>query len=138
MDAPRSTDLLAALRAVPDPRRRRGRRHPWPLLLTLVAAALASGERNLRAVGQWVTEHADELVAILDPPRGRLPSTATLRRALRAVDITALERCLATLAAGPPARETAATPWAGLAVDGKARPRRWGGPRPGRGRRQEQ
>jgi len=120
MDAPQYSDLLAALHDVPDPRQRRGQRYAWPLLLTLITAALASGERNLRAVGQWVAEHAEELVAILAPPRGRLPSTATLRRALRAVDITALERCLATLAAGPPAQETAATPWVGLAVDGKA------------------
>ncbi len=120
MDAPQSTDLLTALQAVPDPRRRRGWRYAWPLLLTLIAAALASGERTLRAVGQWVAEHAEELVALLSPPRGRLPSTATLRRALRAVKIAALERCLATLATGPPAQETAAAPWVGLAVDGKA------------------
>jgi predicted transposase YbfD/YdcC len=121
MDAPQYSDLLAALRAVPDPRQRRGRRHTWPLLLTLIAAALASGERNLRAVGQWVTEHADELVTILDPPRRRLPSVATLRRALRIVDLTALERCLAALAVEAPSAEDAAgTPWIGLAVDGKA------------------
>jgi predicted transposase YbfD/YdcC len=116
MDVPQYTDLLSALRAVPDPRHRRGRRYAWPLLLTLIAAALASGERNLRAVGQWVGEHADELIALLDPPRRRLPSTATLRRALRAVDLVALEQCLAALTAGPPA----APPWIGLAVDGKA------------------
>ena len=110
MDAPQYTDLLAALRAVPDPRHRRGRRYAWPLLLPPIAAALASGERNLRAVGQWVAEHAEELVAILAPSRGRLPSTATLRRALRAVDIAALERCLAALAAGAPSGEPAAAP----------------------------
>ena len=116
MDTPQYTDLLAALRAVPDPRRRRGQRYAWPLLLTLIAAALASGERNLRAVGQWVSEHADELVALLDPPRRRMPSTATLRRALRAVDLVALEQCLTALAAGSPT----AGSWDGLAVDGKA------------------
>src|SRR5215213_9743250 len=108
MDAPRSTDLLAALRAVPDPRRRRGRRHPWPLLLALVAAALASGERNLRAVGQWVTGHADGLVAVPDPPRRRLPSVATPRRAPRIADLAALERCLAALAVEAPSAEGAA------------------------------
>jgi predicted transposase YbfD/YdcC len=116
VDAPQYTDLLAALSAVPDPRHRRGRRYAWPLLLTLIAAALASGEQNLRAIGQWVTEHADELVALLEPPRRRLPSTATLRRALRTVDLVALERCLTALAAGPPATGA----WRGLAVDGKA------------------
>jgi len=120
MDAPQYTDLLAALRAVPDPRHRRGQRDAWPLLLTLIAAALASGERNLRAVGQWVSEHADELVALLEPPRRRLPSTATLRRALRAVDLAALEHCLSALAAAPSAGVATGAPWVGLAVDGKA------------------
>ena len=126
MDAPEYTDLLAALRDVPDPRRPRGRRYAWPLLLTLLAAALASGERNVRAIGQWVAEHAEELVALLDPPRGRLPSTATLRRALRAVDVGALEERIAGFLAGtrptPPPPGTRPTPpaWVGQAVDGKA------------------
>jgi predicted transposase YbfD/YdcC len=119
MDAPEYSHLLAALSAVPDPRKARGRRHAWPLLLALIAAALASGHQNLRAIGQWVEEHAAELVAVLDPPRGRLPSTATLRRALRAVDVAALEGCLAALAAGLPA-PPAAAPWRGQALDGKA------------------
>ncbi len=118
MDAPQYTDLLSALSAVPDPRCRRGCRHAWPLVLTLIAGALASGERNVRAVGQWVAEHADELVTTLAPPRGRLPRTATLRRALRAVDVAALERCVTALA---PAGSGAPTgPWVGHAVDGNA------------------
>lgn len=127
MDAPEYSHLLAALRDVPDPRRRRGRRYAWPLLLTLIVAALASGERNVRAIGQWVTEHADDLLAALAPPGGRLPSPATLRRALRAVDVAALEQRLAAFAAGLPAPATrtsdqAATgrPWLGQAIDGKA------------------
>jgi predicted transposase YbfD/YdcC len=128
MDAPQYSDLLSALSAVPAPRQRRGRRHAWPLLLVLIAAALASGQQNLRAIGQWVAEHADELVAALDPPRGRLPSTATLRRALRAVDVAALEQRLAAFAADlapPPVTDAAAPPptalpWIGQAVDGKA------------------
>ena len=122
MDVPQYSDLLAALSAVPDPRQRRGRRHAWPLLLTLIAAALASGERNLRAVGQWVGEHREELLAALDPPPRRLPSTATLRRALRAVDVAALEQRLAAFSAGLPDRSPARAtgPWIGQAVDGKA------------------
>lgn len=138
MDAPQYTDLLSALSAVPDPRKRRGRRYAWPLLLTLIVAALASGERNLRAIGQWVAEHADELLAALAPPSGRLPSPATLRRTLRAGDIIALEQRLAAFAAGLPAPATrtnaaasassppaapaapVADPWIGQAIDGKA------------------
>lgn len=126
MDAPQYSDLRAALTAVPDPRCRRGRRYAWPLLLTLIAAAMASGERNVRAIGQWVGEHADELLATLAPPGHRLPSTATLRRVLRAVDVVALEQQLTAFSSGlpAPARPVSpvarAAPWVGQAVDGKA------------------
>ena len=88
----------------------------------LIAAALAGGQRGVRAIGQWVHEHAEALVAEVDPPRGRLPSTTTLRRALRAVDVAALEgrvaRFVAGLPAAPPPAATA--PWVGQALDGKA------------------
>jgi hypothetical protein len=43
--------------------------------LTLIVAAMASGERNVRAIGQWVTEQVEELVPALDLPRGCLPSS---------------------------------------------------------------
>ena len=126
MDARQYSSLAAALGDVPDPRHARGQRHAWPLILTLIGAALASGQQGVRAIGQWVEEHAEELVALLRPPRGRLPSSSTVRRALRAVDVEALEgrvaafvHGLTALAAAP--EPGAATPaWTGLAVDGKA------------------
>ena len=120
MDCPQYSSLHAALSDVPDPRRARGRRYAWPLLLTLVAAALVSGQRGVRAIGQWVGEHADDLVAALDPPRGRLPSTATLRRALRAVDVTALEQRIAGFTAALPAPRPDRPAGVGQALDGKA------------------
>jgi predicted transposase YbfD/YdcC len=125
MDTPQYSHLLAALHDVPDPRKARGRRYAWPLLLTLIVAAMASDQRNVRAIGQWVAEHAEDLIAALAPPRGRLPSTATLRRALRAVDVPALEDRLARFVAGsapppPPDPAPPPAPWIGLAIDGKA------------------
>jgi hypothetical protein len=79
------------LAAVPDPRQRRGRRYPWSLLLVLIAAAVASGQSHGRAIGQWVREHAPQRGETLGWPGARLPSEATLRRALRGVDVAALE-----------------------------------------------
>ena len=118
MDAQEYSSLAAALAAVPDPRQARGKRHAWSLILVLIGAALVSGQHNVRAIGQWVAERREELVALLHPPAGRLPSTPTLRRALRAVDIDALEQRIAASArrvpASPPGR------WSGQAVDGKA------------------
>lgn len=125
MDRPEYTSLSVALSAVPDPRHRRGRRHAWPVLLTLIGAALVSGQRGMRAISQWVREHQEELVVLLEPPRGRLPSDATLRRAVRAVDVQALEARVARFVAGlappsPPHRAARRVTWVGLAMDGKA------------------
>jgi hypothetical protein len=130
MVAPQYRDLRAALSAAPDPRHRRGRRYPWPVLLTVIAAALVSGQQGMRAIGQWVAKHAEELRPLLELPPGRVPSVAALRRVVRAVDLTALEAQIAafveSLPAPPPpppgARVPAMAPlpWVGLALDGKA------------------
>jgi predicted transposase YbfD/YdcC len=128
MDALQYTDLRTALSAVPDPRQRRGRRYAWPALLTLIAAALVSGQQGMRAIGQWVAEHAEEVGPLLELAPGRVPSAATLRRVVRAVDVAALEAQIATfvatLPAPPPPRglppPTAPQPWVGQAIDGKA------------------
>jgi predicted transposase YbfD/YdcC len=103
---------------VPDPRQARGKRHAWSLILILIGAALLSGPRNVRAIGQWVAERRGGLVELLRPPQGRLPSTPTLRRALRAVDVAALEQRIAASARQAPA--PAPRGWIGQAVDGKA------------------
>ena len=122
MDTPQFSDFRAALSDVPDPRRRRGRRSPWPVLLTLIAAALASGQQGLRAIGQWAAERAEELPGLLDLPGGRVSSSATLRPVVRAVDLAALEARVAAFMAGlPPAPPGVAPPaWVGQAIDGKA------------------
>lgn len=116
MDEGEYSSLAAALAAVPDPRKARGKRHAWSLILVRIGAALLSGPRNVRAIGQWVAERNEELAALLHPPQGRLPSTPTLRRALRAVDIEALGQRIAAGPRGAPAPAR----WVGQAVDGKA------------------
>jgi predicted transposase YbfD/YdcC len=130
MDASQYTNLRAALAAVPDPRCRRGQRYPWPVLLILIAAALVSGQQSLRAIGQWVAEHGSEVGPLVELPPGRVPSAATLRRAVRAVDLAALEGQLSQFVAAlpapppPPPSQSAppppSLPWTGLALDGKA------------------
>ena len=120
MDGPEYGSPAARLGDLPDPRQARGRRHQRGTILTLIGAALAGGQQGRQGVGQWVAEHAEELCALLRPPRQRLPSEATLRRALRALDLAALEERVGAFVAGlaaPPAGGGAAV---GLAVDGKA------------------
>jgi predicted transposase YbfD/YdcC len=120
MDQSQSTTLMEAVAAVPDPRQARGQRHTWPLLLTLITAALAAGQRSGRAIGQWVQEHQADLRRQLHRAERPLPSVSTLRRALRALDVAALEARLAQFAAGVAPPPPAPTAWQGQAIDGKA------------------
>ena len=112
------TTLVDALQDVPDPRKRRGQRYPWPLLLTLVATAVVSGQAHGRAISQWVHEHVDELEPVLATAPGRVPSEATLRRVMQTVAVVALDACLSAVR---PAGEPATTPGGliGVAMDGK-------------------
>lgn len=127
MDQPKYTTLIESLQSVPDPRKARGKRHSWLLVLTLIAAALASGQRTVNAIAGWVREHADELRDCLHPPKGRLPSGSTFYRAVRAVDLAALEAQLSEftepLVVDTAASATITTPEGqvlyGQALDGK-------------------
>jgi len=124
MDTAQYTTLLAAMQAIPDPLKRRGQRFAWPLLLTLIAAGLATGFATARALAQWVRGHADDLQAML-PALTRLPSEATVLRTMRQLDVARLEPAIAQFIATLPAPPTPTPPpapppaYAGQALDGK-------------------
>ncbi len=103
--------LLSALAHVPDPRKARGKRYPWTLLLTIIVAGLASNHQTARAIAQWAKLHASELRAAL-PELMRIPSASTLLRALRQIDATVLEQHLAQFVECLPT----ATPYAGCII----------------------
>lgn len=86
-----SSTLVKQLATVRDPRGRQGQRYEWVFVLTVIAAAMMSGENTLTGISQWVKYHTRELIAQLQPRRGCVPSYATLRRALQGVAIEELE-----------------------------------------------
>jgi hypothetical protein len=47
-------NLLELLAQIPDPRGRRGRRHPLPAMLTAIVCAILTGSRGYRAIAHWV------------------------------------------------------------------------------------
>lgn len=96
MDQPQYTTLIEALAVVPDPRKARGKRFAWVLLLTLLAAGLASGQQTARAIAHWLRLHAADLKAAF-PQLVRIPSEATLLRTLRMIDVAILEAALTSL-----------------------------------------
>src|SRR3954464_11929682 len=122
LSAAESIRLVQALKAVPDPRRRRGRRHGLQSVLLLAVQAVMAGAGSWVAIAQWAAT-APQAVGVCGAP----PSASTFRRVLAAVDITAVEaaltrwvigrraRCRQQRAAGTTAAETRSV----LAVDGK-------------------
>ena len=89
MDKVQDTTVIDVLANLPDPRKRRGIRHAWQIVLTVINAALAAGCRTPQAISQWVGLHAAVLHATRCPTAKRLPSEATIVRALRLLNVTA-------------------------------------------------
>lgn len=90
MDTCEYSTLSAALADIADPRKKRGQRHAWMVMLVLIAAAMVGGARNEKAIGRWVTIRRKELTERLKLTRG-VPSASTLRRALQTISVEALE-----------------------------------------------
>src|SRR3954451_9703931 len=95
-----SIGLLQALSSVPDPRKRRGRRHSLQSILLLALTAVKAAARSYAAISDWA-RMADHRVRVC----GRPPEASTIRRVLTALDVAALEAALACWIRGrrPPA-----------------------------------
>ena len=91
--ASRSQYLLDLLAQVPDPRKRRGRRHPLAGLLAVGIAAVIAGAKSFAAIGQWAADAGPEVLAGLGADRGPAEES-TFRRALALVSGDVLDRVL--------------------------------------------
>ena len=91
--AARSQYLLDLLAQVPDPRKRRGRRHALAGLLAVGIAAVVAGSRSFAAIGQWATDTGPEVLAALGAARGPAEES-TFRRAFALVSADVLDRVL--------------------------------------------
>ena len=91
--AARSQYLLELLAQVPDPRRKRGRRHPLAGLLAVGIAAVIAGSKSFAAIGQWAAEAGPEVLAGLGAARGPAEES-TFRRAFALVSPDVLDRFL--------------------------------------------
>src|SRR3954464_11310282 len=105
LSAADSIRLVQALKAVPDPRRRRGRRHGLQSVLLLALQAVMAGASSWVAIAQWAAT-APQALGVC----GCSPSAATFRRVLAAVDIAAVEAALTVWVTGCRARAQAARP----------------------------
>ena len=86
--------LWEALTAVPDHRRKAGKRYPLASLLLIAVAALLSGRRDQLGIVRWgrrLTQEAREAIGI---SRNRVPAPSVWCELFQGLDITALERVL--------------------------------------------
>src|SRR6266702_3594517 len=91
--AARSQYLLDLLAQVPDPRKRRGRRHALAGLLAVGIAAVIAGSRSFAAIGQWAADAGPEVLAVLGAARGAAEES-TFRRAFALLDPGRLDQVL--------------------------------------------
>jgi predicted transposase YbfD/YdcC len=89
----RSQYLLDLLTQVPDPRKRRGRRHPLAGLLAVGIAAVIAGSRSFAAIGQWAADAGADVLAGLGAARGPAEES-TFRRAFALVSADMLDQVL--------------------------------------------
>jgi len=93
MPAVRCQHLLGLLGQVPDPRKKRGRRHALAGLLAVGIAAVIAGSRSFAAIGQWAADAGPDVLAALGADRGPADES-TYRRAFALVSAGVLDRAL--------------------------------------------
>lgn len=108
---PSLIDLLAEL---PDPRDRRGVRHPLVPVLALCLVATLGGCTSLAAISQFGRDRGAAFAHALGFRRGKTPAPSTLSELLRDLDADALDALIGRWLAG---RHAAG--WATVALDGK-------------------
>ena len=107
--------LIEALDRVPDPRSRKGRRHPLTAILSLAVVATLAGMKSLEAIAQFGRDHGPALAHALGFTRGRTPNKSCLSKLLRRLDVVALEDALSRWLSGRVQHHG----WDAIAVDGK-------------------
>lgn len=111
--------LVAALEGIPDPRKARGKRHSWRLILALIAVGILHGESTPHGIGQWIAAHQEALLAWLKPVRRYLPSASTIRRALLHIDVERAEEALQHFTERQ-VKRTRKDDYRGISLDGKS------------------
>lgn len=86
-----SLGLLEVLARLPDPRCRRGVRHPLAGVVMVAVCAVVAGSRSFAAIAQWAGELAPADLARLGLARPVAPEEATFRRLLARLDAGVLD-----------------------------------------------
>lgn len=117
LTAAQMQSLPSFFSAIPDPRRRQGRRHRLPMVLGLAAGAVLCGMRGYKAISDWAQSLGQKSRARFrcrfEKGRYIVPSESIIRDVLVRVDPAHLDRALQRW------NETYAGEDESLAIDGK-------------------
>ncbi len=114
-----SCHLLDMLAEVPDPRNKKGCRHPLVSMLALTVVGLLCGQRSYTAIAKWTRLHPD-LREALGFTMKQTPAASTFHYLYRRLDIVAVEKILTQWTTQTLASLNISTPdLKGLAIDGK-------------------
>lgn len=102
MNIPADGELLSILAAIPDPRGRKGRRHPIAAMLAATICGLLTGATGCTAIAQWIGNQKPEFWHAIGFRR-RPPTKNCYRKLL--IDLPA------------PTLEKAIRQWAGALID---------------------
>jgi hypothetical protein len=111
---PHPDSLLGCLAALPDPRRRQGRRYPLSALLGLVLLGMLHGHDSLRGGWVWARQHWSLLWRPLGGRSPHFPAYNTVRNLLLALDADDVDRRLQ-----PWLERFLNHPLGGISADGK-------------------
>ena len=114
-----SCHLLDMLAEVPDPRKKKGKRHPLRAILALTVIGLLCGQRSYTQIAKWARLHP-RLRNALGFTAKQTPAAATFHYLYRRLDATALEKTLTQSTTQTLARlDISTSGLKGLAIDGK-------------------
>ncbi|WP_460754854.1 transposase family protein, partial [Myceligenerans cantabricum] len=83
--------LLQILSTMPDPRKRRGRRHRLAALIAVAVCAVLAGARGFTAIGQWAADTSSETLDSLGMGRAAA-NESTFRRVFTLLDADLLDQ----------------------------------------------
>ena len=107
-----AANLLSFLSKVPDPRRKKGSRHPLPSLLAMIVIGNLSGYYGYRELARFMERHAWEFVRLFGFKHG-VPGHVTIREVLGKLDFEAFKEQFQTWLRQLPVQQLAGQQLAG-------------------------
>ena len=84
-------NLLEAIKLVPEPRKKRGIRHPLWLMLTIILLGSCTGYWGYKPLVEFTENHRKILIKLFNLPRDiRFPSDSTFRNIIQSLDFEIL------------------------------------------------